>query len=196
MVAALSSNYQLKIFTEQQCNETTFNTVDMVAFPGGFGDAMAYDKFFRRKAANAVADYVARGGRYLGVCMGAYWAGSHFFDILDGVDATQYIKRPGADVKRSYGTVAPVIWEGKPETMYFYDGCALVGDESKFETVARYHNGDPMAIIQNKIGLIGCHPESQQYWFDNPYPSVLRQHWHNGHHHHLLLKFVDRLMGK
>jgi hypothetical protein len=75
--------------------------------------------------------------------------------------------------------------------MYFYDGCALVGDENKFETVARYANNDPMAIIQNRVGLIGCHPESQQFWYDKKY---LKPHWHQGQHHQLLLEFVDQLM--
>jgi glutamine amidotransferase-like uncharacterized protein len=140
-----------------------------------------------------VADFVEQGGRYLGICMGAYWAGSHYFDILDGVDAVQYIKRPTSDIRRSYGTVAPVTWLGQEENMYFYDGCALIGDERKFTTVARYANNDPMAIIQGTVGIIGCHPESQEYWYKRPW-QYINQHWHQGQHHKLLRKFVDRLM--
>jgi hypothetical protein len=73
--------------------------------------------------------------------------------------------------------------------MYFYDGCAFVGNN--FETVARYANGDAMAIIQDRVGLIGCHPEADQHWY-NCY-SWMRRHWRSGQHH-LLLKFVDQLM--
>ena len=36
-------------------------------------------------------------------------------------------------------------------------------DESKFQTIARYKNGDPMAIMQGNVGLIGCHPESEKH---------------------------------
>ena len=164
----------------------------VIAFPGGIGDADRYHDFFRRRSANLIADFVEQGGHYLGICMGAYWAGSHYFDILDSVDAVQYIKRPGADIRRSYGTVSNVTWLSQQETMYFYDGCALIGDETKFETVARYANGDPMAIIQNRVGIIGCHPESQKYWYEAPY-KYINQYWHHGRHHSLLLDFVNRL---
>jgi hypothetical protein len=193
MIQALSSQYKIKIFLTDECTSKTFENVDIVAFPGGIGDASSYDKFFRRRAQNAVADFVANGGRYLGICMGAYWAGSYFFDILDGVDAVQYIRQPDADIKRSYSTYAPVIWNGQPEDMFFYDGCALVGDSTKFHTVATYANGDAMAIIQNRVGIIGCHPESQKYWYETP-REYISSKWHDGRHHTLLLEFVNELM--
>lgn len=193
MMQALESGYNIRTFSKEECNPQTLNRYDIVAFPGGIGDADSYDKFFRRRAENAVADFVEQGGRYLGICMGAYWAGSHYFDILDGVDAVQYIKRPTSDIRRSYGTVAPVTWLGQAENMYFYDGCALIGDERKFTTVARYANNDPMAIIQGTVGIIGCHPESQEYWYKRPW-QYINQHWHQGQHHRLLRKFVDRLI--
>jgi len=194
MTLALREQYIIKTFTESECNPQTLSTLDAVAFPGGIGDAMSYDKFFRRKAQNAVADYVTRGGKYLGICMGAYWAGSHFFDIFDGVDAVQYIKRPQADIRRSYSTVAPVQWNGVQEDMFFYDGCALIGDESKFKVIGRYINHDPMAIIQNNVGVIGCHPESQLYWYEKP-RQYINNYWHNNRHHELLLQFTKELIG-
>jgi hypothetical protein len=193
MIQSLSSHYNIKIFNVDECNTDTFKNVDIVAFPGGIGDATSYDRFFRRRAQNAVADFVANGGRYLGICMGAYWAGSYFFDILDGVDAVQYIKQPHADIKRSYSTYASVLWNGQLEDMFFYDGCALVGDPNKFQTVATYANGDAMAIIQNRVGIIGCHPESQQSWYCTP-REYLSSKWHKGRHHALLLEFVNELM--
>jgi hypothetical protein len=78
--------------------------------------------------------------------------------------------------------------------MYFYDGCTITGDESKFETLARYMNGDPMAVIQNNIGIIGCHPESEVHWYDSY--SWMKGKYHDGKHHKLLLNFVNKLMEK
>jgi hypothetical protein len=52
-----------------------------------------------------------------------------------------------------------------------------------------------MAIIQNRIGLIGCHPESEKFWYD-AYYSWMKPHYHNGLHHKLLLDFVDKLFYK
>jgi hypothetical protein len=123
--------------------------------------------------------------------MGAYWAGSHYFDILENVDTVQYIKQPTSDIKRSYSTVATVNWNNQIENMFFYDGCALVGD-GNYKTTATYANGDAMAIIQNNIGLIGCHPESEKFWFDSY--SWMGKHWHNEIHHKLLLDFVNELL--
>jgi Biotin-protein ligase, N terminal len=193
MIQALSPKYSIDIMTVEDIKLNKFQSYDCVAFPGGIGDYSTYDNFFRRRTENAVANYVANGGHYLGICMGAYWAGSNWFDILDGADTEQYIARPTADIKRSYGTVATVDWQGQTEQMFFYDGCSILGDEKKFKTIARYSNGDPMAVIQNKIGIIGCHPESMEFWYEKPY-QYINKYWHQGHHHKLLLDFVDELM--
>jgi glutamine amidotransferase-like uncharacterized protein len=193
MVHALSSDYQIRIFTEEELDDDTFfEHLDVIAFPGGIGDSDSYPNFFTRRRANRIAEFISGGGHYLGICMGAYWAGKRYFDILDGVDPVQYIKQPNADVRRSYGTVASVTWKDQKEKMYFYDGCALIGDEEKFNVVARYSNGDPMAIIQGRIGLIGCHPEAPEYWFQKPW-QYINKYYNNGRHHTLLLNFVNEL---
>jgi len=193
MVDVLSVNYNIKIFGEKELDDDSFfNDLDVIAFPGGIGDSDSYPDFFTRTRANRIARFLDGGGHYLGICMGAYWAGSRYFDLLTDVDAVQYIKRPNAKVRRSFGTVAEVEWEGLKEHMYFYDGCALIGDETKFETIARYANGDPMAIIQGRVGLLGCHPEAPLYWYEKPW-QYINKHWNGGRHHTLLLDFVNEL---
>jgi hypothetical protein len=124
--------------------------------------------------------------------MGAYWAGKNYFDILDSVDAVQYITQPNTDTRRPHAKAIDVIWNQHPERMFFYDGCALVGDTTKFNTIATYANGDAMAITQGRIGLIGCHPESEHHWYKSY--SWMGKHWHNGQHHTLLLDFVNKLI--
>lgn len=191
MIKALEPHYNFKIFTEEDIKKGMFDGIDIVAFPGGIGDSDSYYNFFRRKIANIIAEYVENGGRYLGICMGAYWAGEHYFDLIGNIRAVQYIKRPKTDIKRSYSTVARVNWQGTEHDMFFYDGCALVCPDYDVKVIATYSNGDPMAIMKNRIGLIGCHPEADEFWFDKPY---LKKHWHKYEHHNLLLKFVDELM--
>lgn len=187
---ALGSEFDLGFFQIQDIKESYFNSVDMVIFPGGIGDADSYDRILNPYE-DTVRNYVVKGGSYLGVCMGAYWAGHHYFNILDGVKAVQYIKRPRTDVKRSFGTTARINWEGQKYDMFFYDGCSLVGDESKFQVIARYSNGDTMAGIQGHIGLIGCHPESMPSWYAKKF---MRDRWHDFEHHKLLLDFALRLL--
>ena len=143
------------------------------------------------------ADFIDSGGYYLGICMGAYWTGSNYFDILKGIEPVQYIKREDADIRRSYATVAKINWENQEKDMFFYDGCAIIEQENglnqEYNTIARYKNNDPMAIIQGNVGLIGCHPESQEFWYDGDY-KYLKNYWHNGEHHKLLLDFLNKLV--
>ena len=189
---ALSSHYNFKLFSKNEVEEGFFDDVDMVIFPGGIGDSDSYDTILKNNK-DVVVDFVTRGGKYLGICMGAYWAGKDYFNILDKVDTIQYIRRPNTCTRRPHAKNMPVMWRGQPCDMFFYDGCAIVGDEnSPYETIATYSNGDNMAIIQNRIGLIGCHPESEKFWYDGY--SWLKGKYHNGTQHELLLNFVNELM--
>jgi len=187
---ALSENYNFKLFSKNEVENGFFDDVDMVIFPGGFGDSDSYDTLLKNNK-DVVVDFVTRGGKYLGICMGAYWAGKDYFDILDDVDSLQYIKRPNTDTRRPHAKDIKINWQGTDTTMFFYDGCAMVGD-GHYETIATYANGDAMAIIQKNIGLIGCHPESQQFWYDSY--SWLKSKYHNGIQHEMLLDFVNELM--
>lgn len=191
IMRALSSCYSFKIFTRHDLEADFFDDVDMVCFPGGLGDATKFD-FLTSEHQKRIHKFIRNGGAYLGICMGAYWAGSEYFDILKDVDAVQYITRPGTDTHRPHAKNLDITWQGESKKMYFYDGCALVGDESKFHTVARYANGDPMAIVQGRVGLIGCHPESENHWYESY--SWMRGKYHQGSQHRLLLEFVDNIM--
>jgi hypothetical protein len=187
---ALQNDFNFKIFSKHEVEDVFFDDVDMVVVPGGFGDADTYDRLFKSNA-RALRRYVRNGGRYLGICMGAYWAGSHYLNILTDVDAVQYLRRPGTDTRRPHAKSMPVTWRGEAMNMFWYDGCALVGDHRRFHTIATYANGDSMAIVQDRIGLIGCHPEAETFWYDGY--SWMRRHWTGGQHH-LLREFALDLM--
>jgi len=193
IVEALSPHFNIKIFRKHQCVPETFESVDLLAFPGSVGDADDYFHMFPRKNANAVADFVANGGAYLGVCVGAYWAGPSYFDILKGAEPVQYIKRPTADIMRSYNIAAHCVWEGEEEQIFFRDGCTFVGDLSHSEIISTYFNKEPMCIRQGKIGVMGACLDSQEWWYDN---KTIKQYWHEGRHHKLLLEFVNDLIEK
>jgi len=190
IIQSLTPYYKFKIFTRHQLEDNFFDDVDCVAFPGGMGDADTYDWMLKENAPR-IRTFINRGGRYLGICMGAYWADRNYFNILDNVRAVQYIRRPHTDTRRPHAKACTITWNGQADRMYFYDGCALVG--TGVDTVARYANGDAMAIIQDRIGLIGCHPESQQFWYDKNY---LKPHWHQGRHNQLLQDFVHDLFSR
>ncbi len=191
IIKALGPNYTYKLFTKHEIEDNFFDGVDLVIFPGGIGDSDSWDIYFQSHRTK-LQKYIANGGRYLGICMGAYWADNNYFRFTD-IKIDQYIKRPRTCTRRYYSKTVECDWNGTKDRFFFYDGPAFIGDESKFEVVARYSNGDPAAIIQNRIGLIAVHLEAEESWYDKPY---LHKHWNQGRHHKLLKQFVDRLMEK
>ena len=192
VIRSLQSHYNFKIFSINPLEDNFFDDVDIIAVPGGFGDASSFDRAFKHNG-KRVKEFVKEGGKYLGICMGAYWAGKHYLNMLDNVDAVQYITQPNTDTRRPHAKDINVNWNGHNTTMFFYDGCALVGN-GQHDILATYANGDSMAIIQKNIGLIGCHPESEKFWYDGY--SWMRGKYHNGQHHRLLLDFVNNLVNR
>jgi len=189
MMVALSPQYDFKMFSRQKVRKDFFDDVDIVCFPGGDGTSDSFDWLLKYNR-EPVTKFMQNGGRYLGVCMGAYWTDQYYFDFLKDTRAVQYITQPNTDTRRPHAKATEVVWRGQKENMYFYDGCAFTGNN--FETIATYANGDAMAIMQDRLGLIGCHPESEQYWY-NDY-KYLNKHWHEKKHHELLLNFTNELM--
>lgn len=192
IIKALHPFYKFKIFTKHEVEDDFFDDVDMVVFPGGIGDVDSWDVLCKYHKSR-IQEFVADGGCYLGICMGAYWADNNYFGLSSDFEVEQYIRRPNTDTKRPHAKQMNVVWNNQPEEMFFYDGCAISGDESKYDVIARYPNGDAMAIIQNNIGLIGCHPEAEQNWYEQY--SWMKKRW-NGSKEYLLLDFVNRMMEK
>lgn len=191
IIKALQDEYNFKIFTKHEVEKDFFDDVDIVCFPGGIGDVDSFQSLTKanRKLIN---NFMDRGGKYLGICMGAYWAGDEYFGYLKNVKVYQYIRRPNTDTRRPHAKNLDVQWLGERHKMFFYDGCAF--GHGQYNTIARYMNNDPMAIIQGNVGLIGCHPESQPNWYDCY--SWMRGKYHNGYQHKMLLDFTNRLMRK
>lgn len=189
MIQGFLPDFEIRTFGIDELNYDFLMPFDVVAFPGGMGDADDFDDIFTLDQIRAVQAYVAAGGKYFGICMGAYWAGSNYFDVVDGLEVTQYIERLGADVVTDGPTVADVWFDNKAETMYFYDGCAIVGVD--MHVVAHYQNGDAMAAIQDNVGMYGCHPEALEWWYEE---GGMPADWYTPKHALLMREFVHQLL--
>lgn len=217
-VDAMGKDHNCIYFDETKLDDRFLNKFDMVVFPGGLGDVDVFDSLLRDKI-DIIQNFVERGGKYLGICMGAYWAGSQYFDLITP-EPVQYIKQKDALTKRSYGTVLPVRWNkphsysGDLEYMFFYDGCTFkfIENEKFKEYVKTIKNlndnsikiiawygdygdhdmGHPAAIIEGNVGAIGPHPESNKYWYESW--SYMPQFWHHRRHHKILKQFVTQLL--
>lgn len=192
VLQALEPHYRFKLFAKTELDRDFFNDVCLVVFPGGIGDSDSFDTVCQTNK-RQITQFVNNGGKYLGICMGAYWADHYYFNLLKDIRVEQYIKQPGADTRRPHAKAQKVLWKGQEEKMFFYDGCSFKGIGIDRATIySLYPNGDPMAIIQDNLGLIGCHPESTQDWYTNYY-TWMRRYYHDGRHHELLLDFVSDL---
>lgn len=174
--------------------------IDCLVMPGGWGDSDQFDKKLP-PTKNFVRDYVHTGGRYLGVCMGSYFASCHYYDLLQGYTAKQYIKRKDSTVKKDGPHIVNVTWKkSQLQSMYFHDGAAFIptGEDivAKTQILSRYTNGDIAALIQKckkgKLGLVGPHPEALKWWFYSQ--RRIKENWKDSIRHELFLDLVNDLM--
>jgi glutamine amidotransferase-like uncharacterized protein len=159
--------FTVKMITIAELNSDTLADTAVLAFGGGIGDADDFDDIFTLGHKLLIHKYLRDGGKYLGICMGAYWAGSHYFDILGDTEVVQYITTPDSDITTEFATIANVEWRDELVNMYFYDGCAFQDYLDDAQIWATYQNGYPMAIQHNNVGVIGCHPEAKKWWHDD-----------------------------
>ena len=62
IIKALRNEYNFKIFTKHELEDGFFDDVDVVAFPGGFGNSDSYDYLLRNNA-DLVRNFVQQGGK-------------------------------------------------------------------------------------------------------------------------------------
>jgi glutamine amidotransferase-like uncharacterized protein len=132
----------------------------LYAQPGGGELAPAYRRLRRHRT--TIRDYVGRGGRYLGFCLGGYLAGATpGFDLLPG-DTDRQSPDPG-------DTVVEVEWRGRRRRMFFQDGPRFEVETRGTTVLARYLDGEIAALVapfgEGRVGVVGPHPEAPADWF-------------------------------
>ncbi|VBB14323.1 BPL-N domain-containing protein [Burkholderia stabilis] len=138
--------------------------------PGGGQDIPGAAASIGRRSIQAVRRYVSNGGRYLGICMGAYLAGEQGFGLVAG-EIDSEVDRPGSTLHGIADTVTPVVWRGKKRWIYFQDGAMLpaVQAGSGGVVLATYPNHDIAAATyrfgKGRVGLVGPHPEADESWY-------------------------------
>ena len=177
--------------------DENLKNVDCLVIPGGWGDSDQFDAKLKHKT-EIIVNYVRNGGKYFGICMGSYFAGHHYLNILNGYEAHQYIKRKGCSTNRENHDIVTLNWNKIQKTVYFHDGAAFIptNKSSKAKIIARYQNGDAAALIQKykkgRVGVIGPHPEAHKWWFYSQ--TRIKKRWKDCVHHELILDFVERLL--
>jgi glutamine amidotransferase-like uncharacterized protein len=153
-----------------QITKAVLDSAVLYAQPGG-GNSVRRAFRQMKRFAPVITEYTRSGGRYLGICMGAYlagtWAGFGFLP-----DTDQFITSAGADVRTSRDTVVAVDWRGHRRHMFFQDGAVLTvpAEAPGVDILARYaSNGEIAALVapfgHGRIAVSGPHPEAPEDWY-------------------------------
>lgn len=156
-------------------NAATLSTASLYAQPGGDSVKAAWRHL--RGHRDEVRAFVAQGGHYLGVCLGAYLAGHEpGFGLVDG-EPVPYITTAGASLRTEDAALLEIVW-GERRPMYVQDPCVLPADAGA-SVVATFDNGQPAAMVSSfgrgRVALSGPHPEASDDWFiDDGLPTPAR----------------------
>lgn len=139
--------------------------------PGGDTSVAKANNLLGASAQRIIKDYVRGGGRYLGICQGAYLTGTDpGMGMLSPGNTGQYIETQGASTKSTADTVIPIKWGNRKISMYFQDGPYMIPSGVPGEKIlARYTNGKVAAMSApygaGRIGVVGPHPEAPRRWY-------------------------------
>ena len=121
IINALKSHYDFKIFTKHELETVFFKDVDMVAFPGGFGNSDSYDYLLKING-DPIREFVNRGGKWQNINATLVVPGDMV--LLACGSAIP------ADCRINAGTIdvdqAALTGESLPVTMYKGDSCKMV----------------------------------------------------------------------
>lgn len=152
-------------------SEASLARYDLYVQPGGGQDIPAAFHSLGNARVDAVRRFVARGGRYLGLCMGAYLADAGGFGLI-GQELDSEVGRPGFAVSTIEDAVVAIDWAGHRDRVFYQDGPYLRAQpgDARFRVIAAYENGDLAAarygFEQGIVVLSGPHPEAEASWFE------------------------------
>jgi len=169
----LAPRYRVDFIGPREAVDITPATLRRYALyvqPGGGQDIPAALASLGEARSTALRDYVAQGGRYLGLCMGAYLADANNLGLIpEELDSA--VGRPGFAVTTIDDAAVAVRWAGHDDTVFYQDGPYLPPSQAPgFRALATYANGDiaaaRYAFGQGVVTLSGPHPEADATWFD------------------------------
>lgn len=149
----------------------TLSRFDIYVQPGGGQDIPAALRSFGKSRVSAIRDFVAQGGGFLGLCMGAYLADDANFGLVPH-DLDSEAGRPGFPVTTIDDAAVDVSWAGRKDMVYYQDGPYLPASKAPgFKQIATYGNGDIAAarysFKKGTVVLSGPHPEADKTWFED-----------------------------
>lgn len=112
---------------------------------------------FTPNQVSALRTWVGSGGRYLGICMGAYLAEQSYFNLLNGSVESQLVS--------SKDMLLPITFKERVVQMYVQSPPKL---PDLGTVMARYNDSSAAMLvadfINGKVGAVGPHYEADDSW--------------------------------
>ena len=138
---------------------------------GTTGDIDELRNVFNAELTLALRAYLKRGGRYWGVCGGAYIASQRYQGYHGRVEALQLIPAAAEDYSSATrAKLIPVRWRGVTRDLYALGSPSfrILDADAPVDIVATFHDGPIAALIcaygQGKVAVSGPHPEATTTW--------------------------------
>lgn len=158
---------------EVKVTSGALDEADLYVQPGGNLSVDAAMDRLGSDAADVIESYVQEGGRYLGLCLGAYLAGSDpGLGLLSPGDTGGYSSTRGADLTGSQEGIIRVEWGSNVRRHYAQDPPVILASKVDGERIlSRFSNGQVNALVRplgdGVVGVIGTHPEATRDWYSD-----------------------------
>lgn len=172
-ILLISKGWQVKYVTERGLTPDNFRDTQMYIQPGGDDDIESTMKSLAPADVAQLRQFVKKGGIYLGICAGAYLAGT-FADDDESVPAFSLMP---SEAQMEYSSdkpaVVPIVTSQGRRWVYYQSGPNFPEPKDKnIKVWARYQkSGHPAALISNyghgRVGVIGPHFEASKDWYED-----------------------------
>ena len=129
---------------------------------------------FTADARSALKTYLQNGGRYLGICGGAFVASTGWSEEEGFVPALGLVPATSDDYDGDFSArIFPISWLGEERQMYYQAGPQFtpVPSPEQVKVIAHFQNHQIAALISSygkgKVAVSGPHPVAPESWKEN-----------------------------
>ncbi|KAJ3217882.1 hypothetical protein HK099_005308 [Clydaea vesicula] len=157
------NNWTTFTTTNERVSADLTGKIDLYVQPGGNKDVSIMFNGFSSDDVKAIQNFVNNGGKYYGICLGAFLAGPDFFNIIPW----------GSAIQNKVGFLKPALTKftinGTTNVIYTQEPPELgKHQENGIDAIGNFPDGSSLFLVKGygkgKVGLMAAHPEAQSSW--------------------------------
>lgn len=193
--------YSVRLVDEEQLDAEVLSSADLYVQPGGSDDIMDTLSVLSADQVQAIRDFVARGGRYLGICAGGYLAGRYADQAADvpafGLIELAEVEQEIADDNAAQFIAIQLPTGNERRDVYYQAGPHFGSRLPAGARALAYYSGSRHIAARistygkGTVGLIGPHYEADGTWYaaDGLPPDAAQ-------HQDLLVAMLEQMKGQ